>query len=147
MQEKYILISIIIFIVIVIFITIVLITIKNNKTIVETKIIKTSGYPEDKPTIKDMTEIAVDRNSTQEDLKKAIDIVAKELPFPKKIKFKLPKDVKTYLHFILLIASHKNADAKLIAYMDEKLKEANKEYHSEIDIYENQGLLERNKRI
>lgn len=148
MPEKYILIAIVMFIVIAIFIAIVVITIKNSKTIIETKIVNVSDERETKAvTIKDMTEIAANRHSTQEDLKKAVDIVIKELPFPKKVKFKLPKDVKIYLNFVLLIASHKNADAKLIAYMDEKLKEANMQYGTEIDIYENEGFKERKNRI
>lgn len=48
-----------------------------------------------------------------------------------------------YLNFILLNAYHKNADAKLIAFMDEELKIPNPEYKTEIDIYENEGIHQR----
>ena len=58
-----------------------------------------------------------------------------------------PKIAKVYLNFVLLVASHRNADAKLIAFMDEELKKANPEYKHEIDIYENEGINQRGKRI
>jgi len=113
----------------------------------ETKILEPSFKSIQKFTIKDMNEIAVNRKSTRDDLQKAVDTVISDFPFPKKVKYKLPKEIKIYLNFILLLASHKNADAKLIAYMVEKLKEVNPEYIREIDIYENQGLKERSNRI
>ena len=148
MNEKYILIAIVILIIIIIFTVLMLIVKNNNKTIIVTK------EQNKKPTtykknfnIKDMSEIAAKRKSSKEELKKAIDYVKKNLPFPKKINHKLPKDIKIYLNFVLLIASHKNADATLIAYMDRELKKANPHYNTEIDIYENEGLKERSNRI
>ena len=39
-----------------------------------------------------------------------------------------------------MIASHRNADAKLIAFMDEELKKTNPDYKREIDLYENAKL-------
>ncbi|WP_331775505.1 hypothetical protein [Sulfurospirillum sp. 1612] len=147
MQEKYLIIGVIIFIVVCIFIAIVFITIRNNNLVVETKVVKTPHEDTPQFTIKDMNEIAASRKSTREDLQKAVDMVISDFPFPKKVKYKLPKGIKVYLNFILLVASHKNADAKLIAYMDENLKEKNPQYITEIDIYENQGLKERSNRI
>ncbi len=150
--SKYFLPFLIIAVVIVLFILIIAVTrrIGNSKTIVVVKKkrknvsdnIKKSQY-----TIEQMVEIAARRDSSKEDLKRAVDIVAKELPFLKKIKYKVPKISKVYLNFVLLIASHKNADAKLIAYMDKELKKVNPEYSTEIDIYENEGFRQRRNRI
>ncbi len=147
MPEKYLLMVIVVVIVIIIFFILIAILKNNNKVIIKTKNITKSIQKNKKVTIKDMSEIAARRTSSSEDLKKAINLVAKDLPFPKKIKYKLPKDIKIYLNFVLLIASHKNADAKLIAYMDKELKKTNDEYRTEIDIYENEGLRERSSRI
>ncbi len=150
--SKYFLPFLIIAVVIVLFILIIAVIrrIGNSKTIVVVKKkrknvsdnIKKSQY-----TIEQMVEIAARRDSSKEDLKRAVDIVAKELPFLKKIKYKVPKISKVYLDFVLLIASHKNADAKLIAYMDKELKKVNPEYSTEIDIYENEGFRQRKNRI
>ena len=147
MNEKYILIAIIAIIIVVIFTALILIVKNNNKTVVIKKSASQSSMPSKKYTIKDMNELAARRDSSREELKKAIDIVKKELIFPKKIKHKLPEGIKVYLNFVLLVASHRNADAKLIAYLDKELKKANPEYNTEIDIYENQGLKERANRI
>ena len=148
MNEKYILIAVVVLIVVIIFVVLILILKNNNKTVIITKeTIKKPGYHKKKLTIKDMTEIAAKRNSTREDLKKAIDFVKNNIPFPKKNQYKLPKNIKIYLNFVLLVASHKNADASLIAYLDKELKKTNPEYTTEIDIYENEGLRERGNRI
>jgi len=149
MNEKYILIAIVIIIIAIVFIALVLIVKNSNKTVVvnKTKNKNKNSASKKKYTIKEMNEVAARRDSSREDLKKAIDIVKKELIFPKKIKQKLPKDIKIYLNFVLLIASHRNADAKLIAYASRELKKANPEYTTEIDIYENEGVSERSKRI
>ena len=69
------------------------------------------------------------------------------IPFPKKTKGIAPKSAKIYLNFVLLVASHHNADAKLIAFMDEELKKANPDYKREIDLYENEGINQRGNRI
>ena len=56
-----------------------------------------------------------------------------------------PEDAKEYLNFILAIASHKNADAKLIAFMTNELKKKNPEYAREIDAYEQKGMSQTKK--
>ena len=98
-------------------------------------------------TIEDMVEIAANRNSTKNDLTNAILKVSKDFVFPAKEKGKTPKGIKVYLNFILLVASHKKADAKLIAFASYELKKANKDYATEIDIYENEGLRQRMNRV
>jgi len=113
-------------------------TIKHGKKVTEN---------EKKLTIEDMVEIAANRNSTKNDLTNAIIKVSKEFVFPSKIKGKLPKGIKTYLNFVLLVASHKKSDAKLIAFSSNELKKVNKDYSTEIDIYENEGLRQRANRI
>jgi len=150
--SKYFLPFLIIAVVTVLFILIIAVIrrIGSSKTtvVVKKKRKNVSGNIKKKQyTIEQMVEIAARRDSSKEDLKRAIDIVAKELPFPKKIKYKVPKISKVYLNFVLLIASHRNADAKLIAYMDKELKKTNPEYSTEIDIYENEGFRQRRNRI
>lgn len=94
-----------------------------------------------------MVEIVANRNATKNDLTNAVMRVAKEFVFPAKIKGKMPKGIKVYLNFVLLLASHKNADAKLVAFCNTELKKTNKDYTREIDIYENEGLRQRANRI
>ena len=148
MNEKYILIAIVILIIAIIFIVLLLILKNNNKTVIITKVQnEKQTINKKKLTIKDMSEIAAKRKSSHEDLKKAVDYVKKNMPFPPKTNHKLPKDIKIYLNFVLLVASHKNADVALIAYMDRELKKVNPQYNTEIDIYENEGLKERANRI
>ncbi len=107
----------------------------------------TTSYRDKKVTIKEMVEIAANRNSSRSDLINAILKVAKELPFPKKSRGVAPKEAELYLEFVLLIASHKNADAKLIAFCNKELKKANPTYATEIEIYENEGLKQKANRI
>ena len=98
-------------------------------------------------TIEQLVELVAKRNTSKNDLTAAILRASKECPFPKKDKGIAPKRAKVYLNFVLLVASHHNADAKLIAFMDVTLKQANPEYKTEIDIYENEGIHQRGNRI
>ena len=147
MSEKYILIGVVVLIIIVVFIALLIIVKNSTETAVVTKNSKQQLVAKKRFTIKDMTEIAARKSSTTAELKKAIDVVKNDLKFPPKKNSKFPKDIKTYLNFVLLISSHKNADAKLIAYMDKELKKANPRYLTEIDIYENEGFKERVNRL
>jgi len=97
--------------------------------------------------IEELIELVAKRTTSKNDLTAAILKASKECPFPKKTKGVAPKSAKMYLNFVLLIASHHNSDAKLIAFMDEELKKANPEYKTEIDIYENEGIHQRGNRI
>lgn len=72
----------------------------------------------------------------------AIDFV-QNFPFPAKRGENIPKHAKGYLNFILLLARHKNTDAKLIAFVNKELKKRNPTYSNEIDIYEDQGIKQR----
>ncbi len=151
MPNKFFLPFLIVIVAVILIILIVIIIKKmggGEEVVVRKRIKVKSKDPEEKKyTIKEMVEIAARRDSTKEDLKRAVDIVSKKLKFPKKDKYKVPEIAKIYLNFILLVSSHRNADAKLIAYMDAVLKAANPEYTKEIDIYENEGFRERKKRI
>lgn len=100
-----------------------------------------------KMTIESMVELVAKRSTSKNDITLAILEVAKNCPFPAKIKGIAPKNAKMYLNFILLVSSHKNVDAKLIAFMDEQLKKTNPEYKKEIDIYENEGINQRGNRV
>ncbi len=97
--------------------------------------------------IEELIELVAKRTTSKNDLTAAILKASKECPFPKKTKGIAPKSAKVYLNFVLLIASHHNADAKLIALMDEELKKANPDYKTEIDIYGSEGIHQRGNRI
>ena len=148
MQENYIIIAIVADIVIVL-ISLFIVVANLQKTVVievssSQKAVETQAQ---KVAIEMMVEIAAKRTSTRNDLTNAILRVSKECPFPPKEKGVTPKRSKVYLNFILLVASHRNADAKLIAFMDDELKKVNPEYKREIDIYESEGIHQRGNRI
>ncbi|ARU47761.1 hypothetical protein [Sulfurospirillum diekertiae] len=148
MQENYLIIAIVAVIAIVL-ITLFIIVANLQKTVV-VEVTHHTQEQEDKArkvVIEELVDIAAKRTSSRNDLTNAILKVAKECPFPTKEKGIAPKLSKVYLNFILLIASHRNADAKLIAFMDEELKKANPEYKREIDLYENEGINQRGNRI
>lgn len=121
----------------------------GKKSVVKKKVSRSPNeiLEKKKVTIEDMLEIAANRASTKNDLTNAVLKVAKELPFPQKIRGKIPKEAKLYLNFALLLSSHPKSDAKLIAFMDYELKKVNKPYSTEIDIYENEGIRQKGNRI
>ncbi len=146
MESKGLLVALVVALVVIIIL--VLVVVLSSASSKKTKILKKKSLSKEKKyTIEDMVDLAANRNSTKNDLTNAVLKVSKEFIFPKKVKGKLPKGIKVYLNFILLVASHKKSDAKLIAFMSTTLKEANKEYSKEIDIYENEGLRQRANRI
>ncbi|WP_263831968.1 hypothetical protein [Sulfurospirillum oryzae] len=147
MQENYLIITIVAVIAIVL-ISLFIVVANLQKTVVEvTHHSKEEDAKAQKIAIEALVEIAAKRTSTRNDLTNAILRAAKECPFPTKEKGMAPKLSKVYLNFVLLIASHRNADAKLIAFMDEELKKANPTYKQEIDMYENEGINQRGNRI
>ncbi len=147
MQENYLIITIVVVIAIVL-ISLFIVVANLQKTVV-VEVPKTPVQEEKarKIAIEALIDIAAKRTSTHNDLTNAILKAAKECPFPAKEKGVAPKISKIYLNFVLLIASHRNADAKLIAFMDEELKKTNPEYKQEIDMYENEGINQRGNRI
>ena len=148
MEEKSLIISLIaaLSVIVILVLLVVFSSMKKNTKKIR-KNTKKSNLNIKKFTIEDMVEIAANRNSTKNDLTNAIIKVSKEFVFPVKIKGKLPKGIKIYLNFVLLVASHKKSDAKLIAFASNELKKVNKDYSTEIDIYENEGLRQRINRI
>jgi len=147
MQENYLILAIVAVIAIVIISLFIVVANLQKTVVIETIPNQVEQEKARKIAIEAMVEIAAKRNSTRNDLTNAILQVAKDCPFPEKQKGMTPKIAKVYLNFVLLVASHRNADAKLIAFMDEELKKANPEYKHEIDIYENEGINQRGKRI
>lgn len=147
MQEEY-LIFTIVAVIGIILVSLIFIFINLQKTVVVTVSEKQKGESiKQKVAIETMVELVAKRGTSKNELTTAILEVAKNCPFPKKDKGITPKSAKVYLNFILLVASHKNADAKLIAFMDEELKKVNIEYKREIDAYENEGIQQRGNRI
>jgi len=147
-EEKGLIVALVVALLIIIILVLVVVISSMGKKIKKVKVVKKQGVAKGKKyTIEDMVELAANRNTTKNDLTSAILKVSKEFIFPSKIKGKTPESVKVYLNFVLLIASHKKSDAKLIAFMNTTLKKANQDYSKEIDIYENEGLRQRANRI
>ncbi|MDD3324323.1 MAG: hypothetical protein PHN38_04320 [Sulfurospirillaceae bacterium] len=148
MQENYLVIVIIATIVFVVFLlALILASLKSDsegekrkREIAEEDAKKSIG-------IEYFVELVAKRTTSKNELTNAVLEVSKNIPFPKKSKGRAPNKAKVYLNFVLLVASHKNADAKLIAFMDQELKKYNPDYRTEIDIYENEGLRQRANRI
>ena len=148
MQDDY-LVFAIISVIVIILISLFFVITNLQKTIIirEIKAQEEKVERQKKASIEMMVELVSKRNTSKNDLTAAIFEVAKNCPFPAKTKGIAPNNAKMYLNFILLVASHKNADAKLIAFMDEELKKTNAEYKTEIDIYENEGIHQRGNRV
>ncbi len=147
MEEKGLIVSLIVALFIIIVLVLVVVLFSTGQKNRKIKVVKKHNKEREKKyTIENMVEIAANRNSTKNDLTNAIMKVSKEFVFPKKIKGKLPKGIKVYLNFVLLVTSHKKSDAKLIAFMNTTLKKVNSDYGTEIDIYENEGLRQRANR-
>ena len=96
-------------------------------------------------TLQDLINIAGNPKSDKNDLFAALKIFAASFKIPSKQNGKAPSDAKAYLNFITILAYHKNADAKLIAFMSNELKKKNPEYVAEIDYYEQLGTSQRKK--
>lgn len=147
MQENYIIITVVVVIAIVLISLFILVSNMQKTVIIEVSHAPEQEEKERKIAIEALIDIAAKRSTTRNELTSTILKAAKECPFPLKEKGMAPKVAKIYLNFVLLVASHHNADAKLIAFMDEELKKANPEYKHEIDVYENEGINQRGNRV
>ena len=87
----------------------------------------------------------VSAKQEEDDLLAALKTFAASFNIPSKQNGKSANDAKAHLNFITLLASHKNADAKLIAFMSNELKKKNPEYIAEIDYHEQLGTSQRKK--
>lgn len=96
-------------------------------------------------TLQDLIGIVSDQKSNKDDLLAALKTFAASFNIPSKQNGKPANDAKAHLNFITLLASHKNADAKLIAFMSNELKKKNPEYIAEIDYHEQLGTSQRKK--
>ena len=96
-------------------------------------------------TLQDLIDIVSNPKSDKNDLFAALKIFAASFKIPPKQNGKAASDAKAHLNFITILASHKNADAKLIAFMSNELKKKNPEYVAEIDYYEQLGTSKRKK--
>ena len=96
-------------------------------------------------TLQDLIDIASNPKSDKNDLFAALKIFADSFKIPPKQNGKAANDAKAHLNFITILASHKKADAKLIAFMSNELKKKNPEYVAEIDYYEQLGTSQRKK--
>lgn len=97
--------------------------------------------------INEILEIVSNPATSKNQLFNAARILFKEFSIPPKVNGEIPDSAKPFFSFILLLASHPNADAKLISYVNLEMKSKNPSYSSEIDSYEEQGISSRNKRL
>lgn len=95
------------------------------------------------PDIKELLKFASDSSKSRNDLANLVYVFS-QLKWPE-FTNPISKDAELYLSFILLIASHKNADAKLVTYLNSESKKLNPAYHNLIEEYENIGLSNRKK--
>ena len=147
MQENYLIITIVAVIAIVLISLFIVVANLQKTVVVEVPNTPVQEEKARKVAIEALIDIVAKRTTTRNELTNAILKAAQECPFPAKEKGVAPKVSKIYLNFVLLVASHRNADAKLIAFMDEELKKANPDYKREIDLYENEGINQRGNRI
>ncbi|MGG7047786.1 MULTISPECIES: fatty-acid--CoA ligase [unclassified Campylobacter] len=96
-------------------------------------------------TIDDLLGVVLNPNSSKNDIFGTCRIFVEKLSIPPKQDDKALDDVKKYLKFITLVASHKNVDAKLILYLGTNAKKKNPSYEREIEISETDGINNRAK--
>lgn len=140
-QKELVLLSIVGVAVLIVFIMIVVfLNITKSK---KKKILTQQKETEKKLTIDTLIEIARDSNTTKNELFQCVKIVLESFPFPSKQKSTVTNEGRKYLNFISLVTSHKNSDAKLIAFMNTELKKKNPDYAREIELYEESGIRDR----
>ena len=92
-------------------------------------------------TLDDRFTVASDPSTSKNKLFSILRMFSTNFRLPPKKDGVAPDEAKEYLNFITALASHKNADAKLIAFMSNELKKKNPEYVREIEAYEQKGTL------
>ncbi len=134
-------------IVAVIVISVLIINMKKSKAALKEDSSKKREDLEPEITFDDLLRIVKSKQSTKNDLTKAIIKAARDFPFPQKKGNSLSNEAKKYLNFVFLTAAHPNADAKMIAFMDKELKRVNPSYKMEIDVYEDRGVNGRSRKL
>ena len=125
---------------------IMLLNSKNAKKASKNINVKKEKIKEPEITFEELLAIVKSKRSSTNDLSKAVIQLVRHFPFPEKKGNVLSDEAKKYLDFVFSVASHPNANAKLIAFMDKELKRANPSYKVEIDVYEDRGLNLRRKK-
>lgn len=92
--------------------------------------------------IDDMIAVVSKDNLSKNDLFLALQYYINNFEIPKEDELEINK----YMLFIFLIASHRSADAKLIAYMSITLRKLYPQYLARIEIEEQKGIEYRKKR-
>lgn len=140
------LIALIILLGLIVFLVVLAIKIASKKQTLTAKTQKQeakSTTPDKAPDIKELLKFASDSSKSRNDLANLVYVFS-QLKWPE-FTNPISKDAELYLSFILLIASHKNADAKLVTYLNSESKKLNPAYYSLIEEYENIGLSSRKK--
>lgn len=113
---------------------------KNKKTTQETKIPDKKDEELENLSINELNAIASDSKSSKNDLFKIVRYYLRNYNIPAKVDGKIPPESDPYLLFVYLIASHRNSDAKLIAYMSVSMSEKYPQYAIEIETQEKKAV-------
>ena len=97
-------------------------------------------------TIEKLEELASDKNLSKNELFDLVKVFTDKFSIPAKKDKSVPKEANNYINFIILICSHKNADAKLISFLDKEVKKKNPSYITEIEDSEKIGIENRKNR-
>lgn len=98
---------------------------------------------ESRSTLVAILDVVSNKESSKNDVTNALNTFLTKITMPPKQNEKVTNEAKVYLKFILLLANHPKADAKLIAYMNNELKKRYPTYANEIDMYEEKGRSRR----
>ena len=101
---------------------------------------------EEEFTIEKLEELASDKNLSKNELFDLVKVFTDKFSIPAKKDKSAPKEANNYINFIILICSHKNADAKLISFLDKEAKKKNPSYITEIEDSEKIGIENRKNR-
>jgi len=97
-------------------------------------------------TIEKLEKLAGDNSLSKNELFELVQIFIEKFNIPPKNNQTMPKEANSYINFIILICSHKNADAKLISFLDKEAKKKNPSYVVEIENSERVGIENRKNR-
>ena len=97
-------------------------------------------------TIEKLEKLAGDNSLSKNELFELIQIFIEKFNIPPKNNQTMPREANNYINFIILICSHKNANAKLISFLDKEAKKKNPSYVVEIENSERVGIENRKNR-
>ena len=118
----------------------------KNKNLQASPTNKIAPIKEEVLTIEKLEELASDNSLNKNELFDLVKVFTDKFSIPAKKDKSVPKEANNYINFIILICSHKNADAKLISFLDKEAKKKNPSYITEIEDSEKIGIENRKNR-